>query len=304
VLNHLVMMPDYYERTAGYPGLEHYRPRKRELVMRIKWEEEWVNRPEVWLYEVCQRLCQDILAAVDRVPQFGVKDFDHRAFRRDLEALFHERGWLGPPSRLRLRLSGRSEEAARERAEGWDAFAEVLVGTVLSAIDRQWQGFYNMDAHPTEQDMRWPRTFGRWAFRLDTAHPRLGRTRQRVALRPGEVLAATVQATHHAPLRGDSPLLVARLVLRLYDQAAGGTLLAEEARGLTDQTGIRWKTQAVGLAAPQDCWAEVWAENPSDYPVWYSQFHIEVGPGPLPDYLLPPLPDEVLTARMLAKVGL
>jgi RHS repeat-associated protein len=78
----------------------------------------------------------------------------------------------------------------------------------------------------------------------------------------------------------------ARLVLRLFAEASGGTVLHEQedylVRGrLVNTASWSWQQLAVGKLATVDCWAEVYVENLSSQAVWFDDLEIATGALPV-----------------------
>jgi hypothetical protein len=89
---HLVIKLLPPELAAAFPPGQFYRPRKKEVLIAplvdilqtIECsEEEWK-----------ETLCGEILKAVSRFQELGVKNFDQKAFREDLVKFFHQNGWM------------------------------------------------------------------------------------------------------------------------------------------------------------------------------------------------------------------
>jgi RHS repeat-associated protein len=73
----------------------------------------------------------------------------------------------------------------------------------------------------------------------------------------------------------------ARLVLRLFAEASGGTVLHEQEDYLDNTASWAWQQLAVGKLATVDCWAEVYVENLSGVPVWFDDLEIATGALPV-----------------------
>jgi hypothetical protein len=69
----------------------------------------------------------------------------------------------------------------------------------------------------------------------------------------------------------------ARLVLRLFAEASGGTVLHEQEVYLDQNASWSWQQLTVGKKADQDCWAEVYVENLSSQAVWFDDLEIATG---------------------------
>jgi RHS repeat-associated protein len=73
----------------------------------------------------------------------------------------------------------------------------------------------------------------------------------------------------------------ARLVLRLFAEASGGTVLHEQEDYLDNTASWSWQQLAVGKLATVDCWAEVYVENLSSQAVWFDDLEIATGALPV-----------------------
>jgi RHS repeat-associated protein len=73
----------------------------------------------------------------------------------------------------------------------------------------------------------------------------------------------------------------ARLVLRLFAEASGGTVLHEQEDYLDNTASWAWQQLTVGKLATVDCWAEVYVENLSSQAVWFDDLEIQTGALPV-----------------------
>ncbi len=73
----------------------------------------------------------------------------------------------------------------------------------------------------------------------------------------------------------------ARLVLRLFAEASGGTVLHEQEDYLDNTASWSWQQLSIGKLAAQDCWAEVYVENLAGVPVWFDDLEIATGALPV-----------------------
>jgi RHS repeat-associated protein len=73
----------------------------------------------------------------------------------------------------------------------------------------------------------------------------------------------------------------ARLVLRLFAEASGGTVLHEQEDYLDNTASWSWQQLALGKLATVDCWAEVYVENLAGVPVWFDDLEIATGALPV-----------------------
>jgi RHS repeat-associated protein len=73
----------------------------------------------------------------------------------------------------------------------------------------------------------------------------------------------------------------ARLVLRLFAEASGGTVLHEQEDYLDNTASWAWQQLSIGKLATVDCWAEVYVENLAGVPVWFDDLEIQTGALPV-----------------------
>jgi RHS repeat-associated protein len=73
----------------------------------------------------------------------------------------------------------------------------------------------------------------------------------------------------------------ARLVLRLFAEASGGTVLHEQETYLDNTASWAWQQLSIGKLATVDCWAEVYVENLAGVPVWFDDLEIATGALPV-----------------------
>ncbi len=76
-------------------------------------------------------------------------------------------------------------------------------------------------------------------------------------------------------------MLRARLVLRLFAGASGGTVLHEQEDYLDNTASWAWQQLSTGKLATVDCWAEVYVENLAGVPVWFDDLEIQTGALPV-----------------------
>jgi hypothetical protein len=89
---HLVIKLLSPELATAFPPGQFYRPRKKEVLFAplVDIHKAFEATEEEWK----EMVCKEILTAVSRFKEIGVKNFDKDAFHRDLLMCFQENGWM------------------------------------------------------------------------------------------------------------------------------------------------------------------------------------------------------------------
>jgi hypothetical protein len=89
---HLVLKLLVPEQAAAFPPGQFYRPRKKEVLFAplVDIQQAIEASENEWK----EMVCKEILIAVSRLQELGVKNFDREAFQEDLVKFFHQNGWI------------------------------------------------------------------------------------------------------------------------------------------------------------------------------------------------------------------